>query len=108
MNPWARIEYVPIPSPDSKIDSYIYHMNGNRFDMTNNVIIFAAEQNSNNLEEIFRIPWALKGYQSKPKGKHLMELVTSIELPNLRGKLANIRLEVCASNNFLSHKNWHF
>lgn len=37
-----------------------------------------------------------------------MELVTSIELPKLQGKLANIRLEVCASNNNLSHQDWHF
>ena len=37
-----------------------------------------------------------------------MELVTSIELPKLQGKLANIRLEVCASNNNFSHQDWHF
>lgn len=68
MNPWARIECVPIPIPDSKIDIYIYHMYGKRFRMKNTVIISAAEQNSNNLEEICRIPWPLNGYESKPKG----------------------------------------
>ena len=35
MNPWARLECVPVPRPDSKIDIYIYHMYDKGFCMNN-------------------------------------------------------------------------
>ncbi len=59
MNPWAKLECVPIPRPDSQIDIYIYHMYGKGFRMNNQLVIFAGEQADSNLIPISTIPWPL-------------------------------------------------
>jgi len=61
MNPWARLECVPIPRPDSEIDIYIYHMYGQNFYMNNNLIITAGEQSSEELKPIKTMEWPLQG-----------------------------------------------
>ncbi len=98
MNPWARIECVPVPSPDSKIDIYIYHMYGSGFHMKNSVVITAGDQTESTLTPICTIPWPLKGSQQQPRGKHIKELVATITMPQKHWKLVNIRLEVYAAD----------
>ena len=60
MNPWARLECVPVPRPDSEIDIYIYHMYCDNFRMNNNLIISAGDQSSKELETVKTIKWPLK------------------------------------------------
>ena len=61
MDPWARLECVPVPRPDSQIDVYIYHMYGENFRMDNDFKIFAGKQEDSDLTLISNIRWPLEG-----------------------------------------------
>jgi len=116
MNPWARLECVRVPKPDSKIDIYIYHMYGTRFDMSNTLKISASEQGSGELTPINNIDWPLKESSNQPRGKFLREFVTTITLPQLfsseseypyKSKLVQIRLEISAEDGSWK-SDWYF